>query len=79
MSKPWCPIHAGYAEFNSIIYDVTIWVAPDNFPSVEDAEKFILQEKMARPQFISFLVQYVLQLVQAKVCRTYASCYTPRM
>ena len=66
-------MHAGYAEFDSIIYDVTLWVAPDNFPSVEASEKFILQEKAARPQFISFLVQYILQLMQAKVCHTYAS------
>jgi hypothetical protein len=79
VSQPWCPTHAGYAEFNSIIYDVTLWVAPDNFPSMEDSEKFILQEKMARPQFISFLVQYVVQLMQAKVCHTCASCCTLQM
>lgn len=79
LSQPWCPLHAGYAEFNSIIYDVTLWVVPDKFSSVEASEMFILQEKMARPQFISFLVQYILQLMQAKVCRTYASCYLPHM
>jgi hypothetical protein len=79
VSQPWCRFRAGYAEFNSIIYDATLWVAPENFPSAEDAEKFILQEKMARPQFISFLVQYVVQLMQAKVCHTYASCCALQM